>query len=93
MTGGTKQAHGISGMVARTGVVGIAATPETRSKRDVRGDSLIITFKITDKRYPHSGIPLNDEETNGSKKKRVTTSHGPYNVTVLLKVLCYYDMQ
>lgn len=75
----------MSGMNARDEMVGIVATSETRSKRDVRGDSLIVTFEIVDNRYPPGDYAVEEEMGFESKKPRFTTSHGPYNVTVLLK--------
>lgn len=62
--------------------MGIFATEESRSKRDVRGDLLRIDFVIMDNRPPLEGMVIkkeNDQEITRS-------SHGPYNVTLILKV-------
>lgn len=68
-------------------MVGIAANTESRAKRDVRGDKVAITFDIIDHRQPLTFKKLDLEDKNKKGEKRVTTSHGPYNVTVLLKVV------
>lgn len=81
-----RQRHGISGLLSRDELVGIAADEESRAKRDVRGDRVAITFEIVDNRHPRKEKKLDLEDKKKKGEKRVTTSHGPYNVTVLLKV-------
>ncbi|GMH39270.1 hypothetical protein BSKO_07168 [Bryopsis sp. KO-2023] len=81
----TSEAHGTSGLLARDRMVGIAADKASREKRDVRGDRVSITFEILDNRNPQKRVAILAEGLENRGEQRSTTSHGPYNVTVLLK--------
>ena len=67
---------GRNGFVARYGWEGVAATPESRLSRDVRGQSLAVRFEIVDER-PRALLPGGADANH---------TRGPYQVLVVLEV-------
>jgi len=80
----TSQVQCTNGLMAQHTMAGIFALEESRMKRDVRGDNLEVSFAIVDHRQPleERRVPPKNEKDTGVV---MTTSHGPYNVTVMLK--------
>ena len=64
--------------------VGIFALEESRLKRDIRGDHVEVAFKIIDQRSPLASQAV--PSVQDYKQVVMTTAHGPYNVTLVLKV-------
>lgn len=75
----------MNGLMAQHRMAGIFALEESRVKRDIRGDNLQVSFAIVDHRAPveERRVSPKSEKDTGVV---MTTSHGPYHVTVMLKV-------